>query len=147
MRREYPEHPLCGVGVVIWRGDRLLLIRRARPPRQGQWSLPGGLQELGETVFEAAEREVREDTGLEVDVRELIDVVDLIERDGGGRVRRHYTLVDVTAEWRAGEVTPGDEVAEAEWFTLDTIPAPELWHETVRVLRVSAGRRSRRRRG
>ncbi|MFQ5954138.1 MAG: NUDIX hydrolase [Kiloniellales bacterium] len=146
MSREYPEHPLCGVGVVVWRGDRLLLIRRARPPREGQWSLPGGLQELGETVFETAEREVREETGLSVAATELIDVVDLIERDGGGRVRRHYTLIDVTAEWRAGEVSPSDEVAEAQWFTLDAIPAPQLWQETVRIVRLSAERRSRRRR-
>lgn len=144
MSRAYPERPLCGVGVVVWRGDRLLLVRRGKPPRQGRWSLPGGLQELGETVFEAAAREVREETGLSVAVTGLIDVVDLIERDGDGRVRYHYTLTDVSAEWRAGEAVPGDDVAHAEWFKPDTIPTSELWSETVRIIKLSAEMRKRR---
>ncbi len=145
MSRAYPERPLCGVGVVVWRHHRVLLVRRGKPPRQGRWSLPGGLQELGETVFEAAAREVLEETGLTVAVSELIDVVDLIEHDGDGRVRYHYTLADVTAEWRSGEVVAGDDVAHAEWFALDSIPTPELWSETVRIVRLSAARRQRRR--
>ncbi len=144
MSRAYPERPLCGVGVVVWRRQQVLLVRRGKPPRQGRWSLPGGLQELGEAVFEAAAREVLEETGLTVAVTELIDVVDLIEHDGDGRVRYHYTLPDVTAEWRSGEVVPGDDVTHAEWFTLDSIPTPELWSETVRIVKLSAERRKRR---
>jgi ADP-ribose pyrophosphatase YjhB (NUDIX family) len=144
MPREYPERPLCGVGVVVWRDQRVLLVRRGRPPRQGQWSLPGGLQELGETVFQAAAREVLEETGLTVEPTEISDVVDLIEPDGDGRVRYHYTLVEVTAEWRAGEPVAGDDVAHAEWFTLDTIPAEELWQQTVRIVKLSAAKRRRR---
>ncbi len=144
MPRQYSERPLCGVGVVVWRGDRLLLVRRGRPPRQGEWSLPGGLQELGETVFEAARREVREETGLDIAVTGLIDVVDLIEHDDEGRVRYHYTLVDVAADWCAGDIVPGDDVALAQWFRLDDIPASELWQETVRIVKRSAKKRSRR---
>lgn len=147
MSREYPERPLCGVGVVVWRGAQVLLVRRGRPPRQGRWSLPGGLQELGETVFQAAVREVREETNLTVEPTEVIAVVDLIQPDGDGRVRYHYTLVDVTAEWRAGEPVAGDDAAHAEWFTLDTIPADELWDETVRILRLSAEKRATSRHG
>ena len=90
MRREYPDRPLVGVGVLIWRGPadggEVLLIRRARPPRQGQLSIPGGLQELGETVFETARREVAEETSLEVEPVRVVDVVDFIEPGDGGRV-------------------------------------------------------------
>jgi len=143
MSRAYPQRPLCGVGVVVWRHRRVLLVRRGKPPRQGRWSLPGGLQELGETVFEAAAREVLEETGLTVAVTDLIDVVDLIERDGDGRVRYHYTLADVTAEWRSGEAVAGDDVAHAEWFALDAIPTPELWSETVRIIKLSAEMRKK----
>jgi ADP-ribose pyrophosphatase YjhB (NUDIX family) len=144
MSREYPERPFVGVGVVIWRDERVLLVRRGRPPRQGRWSLPGGLQELGETVFQAAVREVLEETSLTVEPTALVDVVDLIEPDRDGRVRYHYTLVDVSAEWRAGEPVAGDDVAHAEWFTLDTLPADELWDETVRIVKLSAAQRHRR---
>ena len=103
MSREYPDRPMVGVGVVVWRGPELLLIQRGKPPRKGAWSLPGGMQELGETVRETAVREVREETGLEIDLTHLIDVVDTITRDEDGRVRMQYTLVDFAAEWRAGE--------------------------------------------
>ena len=102
MSREYPDRPFVGVGVVVWRGDNVLLIQRGKPPRIGAWSLPGGAQELGETVRETAVREVREETGVEIDVTHLIDVVDTITRDKDGRVRLQYTLVDFAAEWRLG---------------------------------------------
>ncbi len=147
VKREYPDRPLVGVGVLIWRGPaeggEVLLIRRARPPRQGQLSIPGGLQELGETVFEAARREVAEETSLRVEPIRIVDVVDFIEPGDGGRPRYHYTLVDVLAEWRAGEPRPSDEVASAEWVTLETLPVAELWEETVRVVRLSAEMRAK----
>src|SRR5438876_7221176 len=99
VEREYPKHPLTGVGVVCWRGDQVLLIRRGKPPRLGQWSLPGGLQHLGETVYEAAARETLEETGIRVRVLGFLDIIDAITRDDAGRVRFHYTLIDVGAEW------------------------------------------------
>ena len=136
MTREYPNQPLIGVGVVVWRDDTVLLIRRGKPPRQGQWSLPGGLQKLGETVFEAARREVMEETGVEIRVLELTDVVDLIERDDAdGRVRYHYTLVDVVAGWLGGEAAPGSDAAEVAWADLEALPRYRLWSETERVIR------------
>ena len=136
MTREYPNQPLIGVGVVVWRDDKVLLIRRGKPPRQGQWSLPGGLQKLGETVFEAARREVMEETGVEIRVLELTDVVDLIERDDAdGRVRYHYTLVDVVAGWLRGEAAPGSDAAEVAWAGLEALPRYRLWSETERVIR------------
>ncbi len=135
MPRTYPDRPIVGVGVVVWRDDTVMLIRRAKPPRQGEWSLPGGAQKLGETVFDAARREVLEETGLTIDVLGLVDVVDSIQRDDSGRVRYHYTLVDVFAAWRAGEATAGHDAAEAAWVGLDALPP--LWSETERVIRLA----------
>ncbi len=136
MTREYPKQPLIGVGVIVWRGDKVLLIRRGKPPRQGQWSLPGGLQKLGETVFEAARREVMEETGVEIRVLDLTDVVDLIERDGDdGAVRYHYTLIDVVAGWLRGEALAGTDAAEVAWVDLEALPRYRLWSETERVIR------------
>ena len=100
---EPPERPVVGVGVVVWKGARLLLIRRGKSPMRGRWSLPGGRQELGETVRETAVREVREETGVEIRLGALIDVVDTIRRDESGAVDLQYTLVDFDADWIAGE--------------------------------------------
>ncbi len=136
MTREYPNQPLIGVGVIVWRDDKVLLIRRGKPPRQGQWSLPGGLQKLGETVFEAACREVMEETGVAIRVLELTDVVDLIERDSADdRVRYHYTLIDVVAGWLSGEAVAGSDADEVKWADLETLPSFQLWSETERVIR------------
>ena len=111
MTRQYPKRPVVGVGVVVCRDDTVLLVRRANAPGKGNWSLPGGAQELGETVFEAARREVLEETSVIVDVLGLVDVVDSIRSDSAGRIEYHYTLVDVVAEWRSGEATPLDDAA------------------------------------
>lgn len=141
MSREYPVHPMIGVGVVIWRADQVLLIRRGQPPRENEWSLPGGRQELGETVAEAARREAREETGLEITVRDVVAVVDLIDRDADNRVQFHYTLIDVLAEWQAGEAVAADDAAAVAWVVLDELPSYQLWSETERVIRLAAERR------
>jgi 8-oxo-dGTP diphosphatase len=147
LSREYPERPFVGVGAVIFRDERVLLIQRGKPPRIGQWSLPGGVQEVGETVREAAAREVMEETGIEAEIRGLIDVVDSIQHDEQGRVRLHYTLVDVWGEWRAGEPVAGDDAMGAAWRSQPELEGLGLWSETLRVIgearrlrRVAAGR-------
>ncbi|MBM3489177.1 MAG: NUDIX domain-containing protein [Alphaproteobacteria bacterium] len=133
--RSYPARPFVGVGVVVFQADRVLLIQRGKPPRLGQWSLPGGVQEVGETVHEAARREVREEAGVEIDILGLIDVVDSIRHDNTGRVQFHYTLVDLAAEWRAGEATAGSDAMAARWTALAEIGGLGLWAETVRIVR------------
>jgi 8-oxo-dGTP diphosphatase len=145
MTRAFPERPVVGIGTVVWSGDQVLLVRRGRPPRVGQWSLPGGAQELGETVAETARREVREEAGIEILLApEPIATIDLIERDPDGRVRFHYTLIDFLAEAEQGELQAGDDAAEARWFALDELPALGLWTETVRIIERARRRRQRR---
>jgi ADP-ribose pyrophosphatase YjhB (NUDIX family) len=138
--REYPERPVVGVGVVVCRDGRVLLIRRGRPPRLGQWSLPGGGQMLGETVEQAARREVLEETGLGLRRLELLTVVDLIEPDAAGAVRYHYTLVDFVAEAMPGEPRPGDDAAAVAWHEPDGLAALGLWSETLRIVRLALAR-------
>ena len=135
MPREYPKFPLVGVGAVVVRNGRVLLIRRAKPPRQGEWSLPGGLQKLGETVFEAAHREVMEETGVVIRPLAVIDVVDLIERDRDDRrVHYHYTLIDVIALWVAGEAAAAGDAADALWVEQAAVERLVGWSETVRII-------------
>ena len=139
--RLYPARPFVGVGAVVFKDRRVLLVRRGRAPRKGMWSLPGGLQEVGETVFAAARREVLEETGLTIEVMELVDVVDSITRDAEDRARYHYTLVDLRAEWRAGEAVAGDDAEAVAWAPLDDLARYDLWAETERVIRLAAAQR------
>ncbi|MBT3358443.1 MAG: NUDIX hydrolase [Rhodospirillales bacterium] len=135
MSREYPDRPFVGVGAVVMREGRVLLARRGKEPRKGSWSLPGGAQRLGETVFDAAKREIREETGLEIEVLGLIDVVDSIQRDDHGDVRYQYTLVDVLAQTINGDIAAaGDDAAEVAWFSPDELEPLELWEETTRII-------------
>jgi 8-oxo-dGTP diphosphatase len=141
--RLYPDRPVVGVGTVVWRDDRVLLIRRGRPPRAGQWSLPGGAQRLGETLREAAAREVREETDLALTDVRLLTTVDLVEREPDGRVRYHYTLVDFVAEAPLGEPVAGDDAEAVAWFRLDELRGLGLWSETLRIINEAAALRDR----
>ena len=127
---------------MVWHGDRVLLVRRGKAPRWGQWSLPGGAQQLGETVAEAARREVMEEVGLDVALGEIVATVDLIERDPQDRIRYHYTLVDFVAEAPDAALQPGSDAADARWFSLAEVAALGLWSETVRVIELTREWRS-----
>ncbi len=144
--RAYPDRPLVGVGVVVWRGEQVLLVKRGRAPRKGEWGLPGGGQELGETVREAAIREVLEETGLTVRADQIITVVDSVSHDAEGRVEYHYTLVEIAAEYVEGEARAADDVDAVRWAYLDDINHLVSWEETRRVIREAARQRRIQRR-
>ena len=144
MSRLYPDRPFVGVGVVVFRGADVLLIRRGKPPRLGQWSLPGGMQEVGETVHECGRREVMEETAVTIAVGGLVDVIDTIRHDGDGRVETHYTLVDLWADWVAGEPVAGTDAMGAAFVALDDVEGLGMWSETVRVIRLADDLRRRR---
>jgi ADP-ribose pyrophosphatase YjhB (NUDIX family) len=139
--RDYPSQPIVGVGVVVWHGRQVLLVKRSKPPRAGQWSLPGGAQHLGETLADAAAREVREETGIEIALGEIIATLDLIDRDEQGRVRHHYTLVDFTAEAHSSGLKAGDDAAAARWFERGELRRLGLWSETIRIIELAAAKR------
>ena len=117
--------PVIAVGAIVWKEDRVLMIRRGRPPRQGGWSIPGGRQEAGETVHQAVIREIREEAGIEIEIIEIAAVVDLIERDGD-EISHHYTVIDMLAEWRSGQAVAGDDAEAAAWFTLAELAELDL---------------------
>jgi 8-oxo-dGTP diphosphatase len=134
MDRSYPDRPIVGVGVVVFKAGDVLLIRRGKAPRKGEWSLPGGMQELGETVFQAGAREIEEETAISIGPPRLVDVIDAIRPDAAGRIESHYTLVDLTAPWQAGEPTAGSDAMAAAWIAYDSIRKLEMWPETYRVI-------------
>jgi 8-oxo-dGTP diphosphatase len=134
MQREYPEHPLVGVGAIIIENSRVVLVKRAHPPLQAQWSIPGGVLEVGELVRDAAVREAREETGLTVETGELLGVFDRVLRDPSGRVQYHYVLVDFLCRRVSGELAAAGDAAAARWFTRTELPALNLTEDTLGVV-------------
>lgn len=134
MNREFPEHPLVGVGAIIVEGDRVVLVKRAHPPIQGHWSIPGGVLEVGEMVREAAIREAREETGLTVEPGELLGVYDRILRDPEHRVQYHYVLIDFLCRRMKGDLLAASDAAEVRWFTRQELPALNLAEDTLEVI-------------
>jgi 8-oxo-dGTP diphosphatase len=119
--REYPTRPLVGIGVIVLRQGAVLLVRRGQAPAMGEWSLPGGAQELGETVEAAARRELAEETGLTVGDLHLVGYFDSIHHDEEGRIRFHYTILDFAAAYIAGEARAGSDVGELAWASVDAL--------------------------
>lgn len=134
MKREFPELPLVGVGAIIIEGDRVLLVKRAHPPIQGQWSIPGGVLEVGEMVREAAIREAREETGITVEPGELLGVYDRILRDAERRVQYHYVLIDFLCRPVGGELLAASDAAEVRWFVREQLPGLQLAEDTFEVI-------------
>jgi ADP-ribose pyrophosphatase len=127
MKREYPETPIPAVGAVIIHQGKVLLVKRAKDPARGYWSIPGGAIELGERAREAVKREVKEECGLDIEVGPVLEVVDSIHRDAEGKLRFHYVIVDFLAYPKGLGVCPSSDVEEARWFTpeeLEEIPLP-----------------------
>jgi 8-oxo-dGTP diphosphatase len=138
MKREYPESPLVGVGAVIvdhhLDDGRVLLIRRGQPPLLGEWSLPGGILECGETLREAVIREAHEETGLVVETGEMLGVYERVIRGDEGRVRYHYVLIDFLCRAVGGDLKAGSDAADVHWFTRDELPALSLAYDASDVV-------------
>jgi 8-oxo-dGTP diphosphatase len=134
MQREFPELPLVGVGAIIIEDARVVLVKRRHPPLQDEWSIPGGVLEVGELVREAAIREAHEETGLTVEPGELLGVYDRVLRNPEKRVQYHYVLIDFLCRWVAGDLAAASDAAEVHWFRREELPALKLAEDTLDVI-------------
>ncbi len=134
MSREYPERPIVGVGGVAVQDGRVLLVRRGRPPLEGEWSIPGGALEVGEPLVDGVRRELREETGLEVEPLEVLAVLDRIIRDPQGRVRFHYVLIDYLCRVVSGQACAASDARECAWARPAELARYQLHPETLRVI-------------
>jgi 8-oxo-dGTP diphosphatase len=135
MKRDYPERPIIGIGAVIVQDDRVLLVRRATEPLKGEWSVPGGMLELGEKLRDGTAREAYEETGLRVEVGEVLDVIDSIFLDHDGRTQYHYVLIDFLCRPVAGQATAGSDVSEVVWVTEAELAGMKLRDSIAQVAR------------
>ena len=135
MQREYPDRPIVGVGAIIIENGWVLLARRGTPPRAGQWSLPGGVVELGETLRAATEREALEETGLIVEAGEVVEVLDRILPGEAGAVQFHYVLIDFLCTCKGGELQAGGDAAEVAWATEEELEKYSLERITLEVIK------------
>jgi 8-oxo-dGTP diphosphatase len=134
-QREYPDRPIVGVGAVIVHQQRVLLVKRGSPPMVGQWTIPGGVVELGETLRFAAEREAQEETGLTVKAGEVVEVIDRILPGKDGRTQYHYVLVDFLCSVAGGEAIAGSDAADVAWAAEDELEKFKLEKTVVEVIR------------
>lgn len=126
MSRRYPDRPFLGVGAIIVDAGRVLLCRRGKQPYLGYWSIPGGAVEAGEPIIEALRREVREETGLEVEIVRLAEVFERITPDADGRTEYHYVLIDYLCRFESGTLVAGDDAAEVRWFARAELASLEI---------------------
>lgn len=132
--RRYPQRPILGVGALIFDGSRILLVERGKDPLKGYWSLPGGVLETGETLKDGVRREVREETGLEVEPYERAEVFERIMRDGKGRAEYHYVLIDYLCRVKGGIPQPADDARSVEWVEVARLGALLLTEGTKEVI-------------
>jgi 8-oxo-dGTP diphosphatase len=113
----YPEHPKVAVGAVVIHDNQVLLVKRGKPPAEGEWAIPGGNVELGETLQKAAEREILEETGVTIQAKEIIYTFESIYKDRDGNIRFHYVILDYSADYISGSPAPHDDALAAQWVS------------------------------
>jgi len=119
--RTYSELPRVGVGILVFREEHILLVKRGQPPSEGKWTIPGGLVELGETLQQAAERELLEECGISIELGDIIYTFDFIERDEEGRIKYHYVIIDFAATFRDGNLKASSDIEDAAWVSPNEI--------------------------
>jgi len=139
MKRDYPDRPIVGVGAVIVENGRALVVRRATEPLKGEWSIPGGVVELGETLRQAAVREAKEETGLEVEAGEVLEVIDRIMPDPQQKIQYHYVLVDFLCRRISGEARSGADASELRWITPEELEGFPIAGSAAAVIRKGLG--------
>ena len=138
-KNDYPGKPRVAVGAVVFKDECVLLVRRGQPPAEDLWAIPGGSVEIGETLQEAAEREILEETGIQIRALKPIYTFDAIDRDKAGKVRFHYVIVDLAADYVRGEPKPGDDALEARWVSATEIKYLEVSPATLKLLQTKFG--------
>ena len=131
----YPTRQVVAVGAIVFKNNRVLLVRRAQPPSQDLWAIPGGRVEIGETLQEAAQREILEETGITIQALEPVYTFDYIERDGSAPPRFHYVIIDLTADYIDGEIRAGDDAAEARWVAAEELDGMKVSSKTLKLLK------------
>ena len=139
IENSYPDKPNVAVGAVVFKEERVLLVRRGQPPSEDLWAIPGGSVEIGETLQQAAEREILEETGITIRAEEPVFTFDVIDRDRAGKIRFHYVVVDLAAVYVAGDPKAGDDAAEARWVTAREIDELPVSAPTVKLLKGKFG--------
>ncbi len=139
--RKYPQNPVVGVGAVVLRGEKILLVKREKDPFKGEWSIPGGKQQISETVEEAVKREIFEETGILIKKLKFLDVVDIILPDDEGKIIFHYTILDFKAQWLSGECRPGGDAKIVKWFKLAEIEKLKLREKTKEIIYNALGKK------
>ena len=134
-KNAYPRYPLVAVGAVVFKNNCVLLVRRGQAPSEGLWAIPGGSVEIGETLQEAAEREILEETGIKIRAGKPIYTFDVIDRDQDGKIRFHYVIIDLAADYVSGEPAAGDDAAEARWVSVHEVNALAVSPPTLNLLK------------
>ncbi len=139
--RHYPERPIVGCLAVVRRGNKVLLAERSLPPGIGKWGFPGGMQELGETLFECAQRELIEETGIMAEPRSVLTAIESIRQDEKGKIMTHFTLVCVLLDWHQGEGEPLEDAQQVRWLTPAEAEALDTFPDAVPVMRLALSSR------
>lgn len=135
----YPQQPVVAVGAIVFDDNRVLLVRRGQAPSQDLWAIPGGRVKLGETLQEAAEREILEETGIRIKARDPVYTFDYIERDGASRPRYHYVIIDLIADFIGGKPRAGDDAADVRWVSAAELDDLKVSSKTVHLLKTQYG--------